>query len=187
MRHYYAALMYTVLGLASGLFYREYTKAHEFTGATELGTVHTHLLGLGLTVTLVVLALDAVFGLTGRGPFTWFFWLFHLGVLVTSVMMAVRGVLTVDGLTPAETSAAIPGIAGLGHMLVTAGLALLFVALYSGVRERQARLETGRTDPYAPARALYERHGFVECPPFGDYGPDPNSIFMTLTLPDDTA
>ncbi len=29
-------------------------------------------------------------------------------------------------------------------MLVTAGLALLFVALYSGVRERQARLETGR-------------------------------------------
>ena len=144
MRHYYAALMYTVLGLASGLFYREYTQAHEFTGATELGTVHTHLLGLGLTVTLVVLALDAVFGLTGRGPFTWFFWLFHLGVLVTSVMMAVRGVLTVDGLTPAETSAVIPGIAGLGHMLVTAGLALLFVALYSGVRERQARLETGR-------------------------------------------
>ncbi|MCK6057446.1 DUF2871 family protein [Micrococcus luteus] len=110
MRHYDAALMYTVLGLASGLFYREYTKAHEFTGATELGTVHTHLLGLGLTVTLVVLALDAVFGLT-----------------------------------PAETSAAIPGIAGLGHMLVTAGLALLFVALYCGVRERQAHLETGRT------------------------------------------
>lgn len=110
MRHYDAALMYTVLGLAAGLFYREYTKAHEFTGATELGTVHTHLLGLGLTVTLVVLALDAVFGLT-----------------------------------PAETSAAIPGIAGLGHMLVTAGLALLFVALYGGVRERQAHLETGRT------------------------------------------
>lgn len=57
-------------------------------------------------------------------------------------------VLTLDavfGLTPAETSAAIPGIAGLGHMLVTAGLALLFVALYGGVRERQAHLETGRT------------------------------------------
>lgn len=29
-------------------------------------------------------------------------------------------------------------------MLVTAGLALLFVALYGGVRERQAHLETGR-------------------------------------------
>jgi len=60
---------------------------------------------------------------------------------VTLVVLALD---TVFRLTPAGTSAAIPGIAGLGHMLVTAGLALLFVALYSGVRERQARLETGR-------------------------------------------
>ena len=58
------------------------------------------------------------------------------------VVLALNAVF---GLTPAETSAAIPGIAGLGRMLVTAGLALLFVALYSGVRERQDRLETGRT------------------------------------------
>ena len=48
-------------------------------------------------------------------------------------------------------------------------------------------LETGAQDSFAAARALYARAGFVECPPFGDYGPDPNSIFMTLTLPDDTA
>ena len=60
---------------------------------------------------------------------------------MTLVVLALDAVV---GLTPAETSAAIPGIAGLGHMLVTAGLALLFVALYSGVQERQAHLETGR-------------------------------------------
>ena len=44
-------------------------------------------------------------------------------------------------------------------------------------------LETGSSPYFAPARALYARHGFVECPPFGDYGPDPNSVFMTLALP----
>lgn len=43
-------------------------------------------------------------------------------------------------------------------------------------------LETGSWPYFAPARALYARHGFVECRPFGDYGPDPNSIFMTLEL-----
>ena len=59
--------------------------------------------------------------------------------------LAVLALDAVVRLTPAETSAAIPGIAGLGHMLMTAGLALLFVALYGGVRERQAHLETGRT------------------------------------------
>jgi putative acetyltransferase len=43
-------------------------------------------------------------------------------------------------------------------------------------------LETGSWDYFKPAHAFYRRHGFVECPPFGDYAPDPNSIFMTLTL-----
>lgn len=43
-------------------------------------------------------------------------------------------------------------------------------------------LETGAQDFFAPARRLYARHGFVTCPPFADYAPDPNSVFMTLRL-----
>ena len=43
-------------------------------------------------------------------------------------------------------------------------------------------LETGSWSYFAPARELYSRHGFVECPPFGSYNADPNSIFMTLEL-----
>ena len=43
-------------------------------------------------------------------------------------------------------------------------------------------LETGKVDYFQPARALYQRHGFTECAPFGHYVPDPNSAFMTLEL-----
>jgi putative acetyltransferase len=43
-------------------------------------------------------------------------------------------------------------------------------------------LETGSWDYFRPARALYRRHGFVECPPFGDYVLDPNIIFRSLDL-----
>lgn len=43
-------------------------------------------------------------------------------------------------------------------------------------------LETGSWDYFAPARALYERHGFVPCAPFGDYVPDRNSVFMVLEV-----
>lgn len=43
-------------------------------------------------------------------------------------------------------------------------------------------LETGTEDYFAPARRLYARHGFTECPPFADYVPDPNSVFMELRL-----
>lgn len=47
---------------------------------------------------------------------------------------------------------------------------------------RRLSLETGTQPGFASARRLYERHGFVECPPFADYLPDPNSVFMTLVL-----
>jgi putative acetyltransferase len=43
-------------------------------------------------------------------------------------------------------------------------------------------LETGSWAYFKPARALYKGHGFVECPPFGSYVEDPNSVFMTLEL-----
>lgn len=47
---------------------------------------------------------------------------------------------------------------------------------------RHLSLETGSWDYFLAARALYHRHGFVECAPFADYVPDPNSVFLSLAL-----
>lgn len=43
-------------------------------------------------------------------------------------------------------------------------------------------LETGSTDYFAPAVALYQRHDFIECGPFADYTDDPFSRFFRRTL-----
>lgn len=43
-------------------------------------------------------------------------------------------------------------------------------------------LETGAQAMFTPARQLYASAGFTECPPFGSYGPDPNSVFMTRSF-----
>lgn len=43
-------------------------------------------------------------------------------------------------------------------------------------------LETGSMAAFLPAQRLYESAGFTPCGPFGDYRPDPHSVFMTLTL-----
>ncbi len=43
-------------------------------------------------------------------------------------------------------------------------------------------IETGSVQAFAPARSLYASAGFVECEPFGDYRPSPNSTFMTIEL-----
>jgi putative acetyltransferase len=47
---------------------------------------------------------------------------------------------------------------------------------------RRISLETGSMDFFAPARALYARHGFDSCPPFGSYKEDPHSSYMTRAL-----
>ena len=57
--------------------------------------------------------------------------------------------------------------------------------LIAAARERGYRrvsLETGAMPAFAPARTLYASAGFEPCGPFGDYGPSPNSVFMTLSL-----
>ena len=43
-------------------------------------------------------------------------------------------------------------------------------------------LETGSMAAFSPAHTLYARFGFEFCEPFGDYLPDPNSVFMTRAL-----
>ncbi|MFX4272223.1 DUF2871 domain-containing protein [Propionibacteriaceae bacterium Y1685] len=119
--------LWTALGLLGGLAYREITKAADFTGTTQLAVVHTHLLTLGTIVGLVLLVLDRSFGLSRfRRTFTAGLATWNLGLAVSTAMMFVHGLAQVNG---TEVSAAVPGIAGLGHMLLTAGFVLFFVAL----------------------------------------------------------
>ena len=47
---------------------------------------------------------------------------------------------------------------------------------------RRLSLETGSFGYFEPARALYRSHGFIDCEPFGDYKPDPNSSFLTRVI-----
>ncbi|HEY0247942.1 MAG TPA: GNAT family N-acetyltransferase [Gryllotalpicola sp.] len=45
---------------------------------------------------------------------------------------------------------------------------------------RELNLETGTEDYFAPARALYAKHGFRPRGPFADYTDDPNSAYFTI-------
>lgn len=122
-----ASLVYLVLGLSAGIFYREFTKAQDFPSGeyTQLSVLHTHLLTLGFLVLLLTLVLIKAFGFEDDSRFKPFFWSYNLGVLVTSTIMAIRGVLTIVG--DNGEYPAISGIAGLGHVLTAFGLGLLML------------------------------------------------------------
>lgn len=123
-RLFTAAFASMLLGVLSGLFYREFTKANDFPEGefTQLGLVHTHLLVLGF----VVLLLEKAFAPTESKLFGWFFWTYISGLVLTSAMMVWHGILTVVG---EQSTAMISGIAGLGHILLSAGMVFLFLAL----------------------------------------------------------
>ena len=57
---------------------------------------------------------------------------------------------------------------------------LLAVARARG--NTRVSLETGRTEAFAPAVALYRKYGFEECAAFADYVADDFSQCLTLVL-----
>ncbi|MFE3057098.1 DUF2871 domain-containing protein [Nocardia sp. NPDC059239] len=129
------AHIYMIIGLISGFYYREITKAEHFTGQTELGVVHTHVLALGMLFFLIVLPLEKQFTLSARKSlYAWFFWLYNIGLAITIAVMTLHGTLTVLG---SSSNEAIALCAGLGHILLTAGLIVFFITLGKSIGDRR--------------------------------------------------
>jgi putative acetyltransferase len=70
------------------------------------------------------------------------------------------------------------------------GVARAMLAHLIGVAREQGHtrlsLETGTAPMFAPANAMYEAAGFVDCDAFSDYPASPHNRFMTLVLAEGT-
>ena len=131
------ALLYAVLAMAGGVFYREFTKFNGFSDKTSLSVVHTHYFLLGMVFFLLMLLLEKNFSFTD--PKTeQILAVYHAGLNLTAVMLVTRGVIQVLGITLSSgTSAAISGIAGIGHILLGGSLALVLVQIRRSVSAGQ--------------------------------------------------
>lgn len=113
-----------ILGLIGGVFYREFTKVYGFTDSTYLGKVHVHALVLGFLSLLVFYSIvsrsnkkDLTQSL--RRPI----YLWVSGLLLSVVMMMIHGIIEVTGnYYGSVPEAAISGIAGMGHILLSVGI-----------------------------------------------------------------
>lgn len=130
MRRYgTAAVVYTALALAGGVFYREFTKFQGFTGETALSVVHTHYFLLGMMVFLLLALLERSFSFTTRAVRRGLV-VYHIGLNLTAGMLAVRGVLQVLGTELSSgLDASISGVAGIGHLLLGGSLLLVLLQL----------------------------------------------------------
>ena len=63
-RYLNTSLVYAILAMVGGVFYREFTKFNGFTGKTTLAVVHTHYFLLGMLFFLLLLLLEKSFAFT---------------------------------------------------------------------------------------------------------------------------
>ncbi|MGM9684358.1 MAG: DUF2871 domain-containing protein [Eubacteriales bacterium] len=129
-RYLNIALIYAIAAMAGGVFYREFTKLNGFDGVSALGKVHTHLFLLGMLVFVVISLFAAHSDPKGMKIFRIFLWVYNIGVPLTALMMAVRGVVQVLDLPLSNAAnAAISGTAGIGHIMAGTGIVLLLISL----------------------------------------------------------
>lgn len=132
-RYMNTALLYAVLAMAGGVFYREFTKFNGFDKRTTLSVVHTHYFLLGMVFFLLLLLLEKNFSFTSAKTGR-ILAVYHTGLNLTAVMLVVRGVAQVT--VPALSSgmnAAISGVAGIGHILLGVSIILLLVQIRRSV------------------------------------------------------
>lgn len=118
---YNTSVFYLILGLLSGVFFREFTKLKNINGDTVLSTLHTHLLVLGFIIFLILVFAEKQFKLTDDKKFNCFYIFYNIGLLTKVITMLLKGLLDVKNVE----SKAVSGIAGLGHIFLTIGLILL--------------------------------------------------------------
>ena len=132
-RYINSALLYAVLAMVGGVFYREFTKFNGFTAKTTLSVVHTHYFLLGMVFFLLLLLLEKSHSFTSAKTGR-VLAVYHIGLNLTAVMLVVRGVTQVMMPTLSSSmNAAISGIAGIGHILLGVSLILLLVQIRHSV------------------------------------------------------
>ena len=125
------SIIYFVLGIAAGVFYRELTKFHGYTGNTALSAVHPHFFVLGMFLFLMVAFLcRKEETLLQNVTFRRFFILYNISLPFMACTMLARGIIQVMEITLSKSmNAMVSGIAGVSHILITVCLVLLFISL----------------------------------------------------------
>ena len=137
-RYINLSLLYAILAMIGGVFYREFTKFNGFAGKTTLGVVHTHYFLLGMVFFLLLLLLEKNFSFTVAKT-TRILVIYQIGLNLTAAMFVVRGVIQVLGTSLSYgMSAAISGVAGIGHILLGISLVLVLVQIKRSISDVKA-------------------------------------------------
>ncbi|MCX0388019.1 DUF2871 domain-containing protein [Clostridium perfringens] len=117
-KYFNLATFYLILGLAMGVFYREFTKINGFEGKTSLSIIHTHILTFGFIFFILVLLLEKNFKLSQNKNFKKWCIFYNISLIYLVVTFTIRGTFQVLG----HDFVGLNHIAGLSHVLLSIAL-----------------------------------------------------------------
>ncbi len=121
------AFIYLLFGLFAGVFYRTFTKTYDYVGETVLTKIHTHIISIGVLGVLVLYIIIKLLSKKNPEIITKIkkpIFVLNFGLALTIAIMFIRGMIEVLGYHGSISPSAIAGIAGIGHVLLGAGLIL---------------------------------------------------------------
>lgn len=128
-KYIYSAIVYAILAMIGGVFYREFTKMIGFSGRTTLSLIHTHYFVLGMLFFLVLAIFEKISSCTTNNTRKAVI-AYHIGLNLTVGMLIVRGITQVLQITLSNPiNASISGIAGIGHIILAISLITLLLQL----------------------------------------------------------
>ncbi len=131
------SIVYAIVAMVFGVFYREFTKGMGFTGDTNLSVIHTHYFMLGMFFFLILMLLEKNFAFTDKRA-NIFVILYQVGLNISGIGFFARGmtqVLASDLSKGLDSS--ISGVCGIGHIIMGVSMILLLVK----VKKSSARIE----------------------------------------------
>lgn len=120
------SIVYAVLAMIGGVFYREFTKMSDYTSWTTLSVVHTHYFILGMMFFLVLGLVSMNMNLKINRAVLFY----NVGLNLTAIMLVVRGIVQVLDLN--VVLVVISGIAGIGHIILGVSLILILLDIKKG-------------------------------------------------------
>ena len=129
-RYVTSALIYALLAMACGVFFREFTKYLGYTGFTTLSVMHTHYFALGTVFFLLLALLEKAFLFSSGKGTSIKLALYHAGLNITVLGLLLRGLPQALGAALSKgMDAGISGISGLGHILLGVSMVLLLLQM----------------------------------------------------------
>lgn len=124
------ALVYAIIAMVLGVFYREFTKFNGFTGQTNLSVMHTHYFLLGMFFFLILMLAEKAFSFSGQKHIGKILIIYQIGLNIAGLGFLMRGLAQVFATDLSKAmDASISGIAGIGHTMLGVCIILLLLQI----------------------------------------------------------